>query len=259
MVFNKRPKKAILSLSGKGGVGKTLIAANIAHRLKKKYKIGILDADIKSPNINSVLGVKNRSFEHTSDSYRRIIPIEHNGVKVFSTETLFPDFHGITIPGEQQRMFLRQAVYDVEWGKIDFLVVDMDPSSGDSLLTMRELFKDIQAVVVSTADVSSLSDCKRIIHACIIHKIPISCVVSNMISSKCPSCGEVINCGNCGSEISFGKEVKVMEIADHFNIPYVGGIKFNPEIKMRTNRGNPLLSNGDIWVIDNVLKSMNLR
>ena len=258
MVFNNRPKKAILSLSGKGGVGKTLIAANIAHRLSSKFKIGLLDADVKSPNVNSVLGIKKNHFEHTKTQSRKILPVEHNGIKVFSTETLFPDYHGITIPGEQQRMFLRQAVYDVQWGAIDYLVVDMDPSSGDSLLAMREMFKKIQAVVVSTADVSSISDCQRIIPACIIHKIPVSAVIANMVGSKCPSCGKVIECKNCGSEISFGDENKVKEIADKFNIPFVGGIKFNPLIKMKTNTGDPILDNGDIWVIDGAIRAMKL-
>lgn len=251
MFKHTKPKKAIMSLSGKGGVGKTLIACNVAIVLSEKYKVGLLDADIKSPNIAAVLGIKDTEFKHSNNSYRKIIPIEYNGLKVFSTATMFPDYHGITIPGEQQRNFLRQAVYDVEWGKLDYLIVDMDPSSGDSLLCMREIFKDLQAIVVSTSDVSSLSDCNRIIHACIIHNIPIIGAIANMISSECPFCHEVIICKNCGTSINFGDEQKVKEVAEKFHVPYMGSIRFNPEIKMRNNGGNPLLP--DLKIIDKVV------
>lgn len=247
----KKPKKAIMSISGKGGVGKTLIACNIAIGLSKKHRVGLLDADIKSPNSSLVLGIKANEFKHKDNSYRKILPVEYNGLKVFSTAIMFPDFHGITISGEQQRNFLRQAVYDVEWGALDYLVVDMDPSSGDSLLCMREIFKDLQAVVVSTSDVSSLSDCNRIVHACIIHNIPIIGVVANMVSSECPFCHNVIICKNCGTSISFGDEQKVKDIAEKFHVPFIGSIYFNPEIKMRNNAGNPLLP--DMKIVDDIL------
>lgn len=250
----KRPKKAILVLSGKGGVGKTLIACNVAVALSKTHKIGLLDGDIKSPNSSLILGIKATEFKHKDNSYRKILPVEYNGLKVFSTAIMFPDYHGITIPGEQQRNFLRQAVYDVEWGKLDFLIVDMDPSSGDSLLCMREIFRDLQAIVVSTSDVSSLSDCNRIIHACIIYNIPIVGVIANMVSSQCPFCHNVIICKNCGTSINFGDEQKVKEIAEKFHVHYVGNIRFNPEIKMRNNDGNPLLPDGKI--IDEVVRRL---
>jgi len=241
MFGKSRPKKAIMSLSGKGGVGKTLIACNVAVELSKKHSVGLLDADIKSPNVNAVLGLHGNHFDHENDPYRKIIPILYENLKVFSTATMFSDYHGITIPGEQQRNFLRQAVNDVKWGKLDYLIVDMDPSSGDSLLCMREIFRDLSAIVVSTSDVSSLSDCRRIIHACIIHKIPIIGVIANMVSSECPFCNEVIVCKNCGTAISFGNEQDVKSIADGFKVPYLGGIRFNPAIKLRNNNGNPLL------------------
>lgn len=254
MFSHNKPKQVILSLSGKGGVGKTLIAANLAITLSKKYKTGLLDADIKSPNLPYITGITKKKFEHAQDKFRRIIPIEYNGLKIFSTATLFPDLHGITIPGEQQRSFLRQAINDVKWGKLDYLVVDMDPSSGDSLLTMRALFKKIQAVVVSTADISSLNDCHRIIHACIVHKIPIAGIVANMVQSECPHCGKIIVCKNCGEIISFGDEGKVVAVAEKFGIPYLGAIRFNPEIKVRNDKGDPLLPDGKI--IDNIIRCL---
>ena len=246
MFRSSKPKKVILVISGKGGTGKTLIATNLAILLSKYKKVGLLDGDVKSPNCCSVLGLSEEKFKHASDEYRNIIPLDYNGLKVFSTATLFPDLHGITIPGEEQRSFLRQAVNDVKWGKLDYLVVDMDPSSGDSLLTMREMFKKLQAIVVSTADISSLNDCHRIIHACIIHKIPIAGVVANMVSSQCSNCGEVIVCKNCGESVSFGDEEKVKKIAKKFYVTYLGSIRFNPEIKNRSDRGNPLLPDDEI-------------
>jgi Mrp family chromosome partitioning ATPase len=252
MFKRDKPKKVVLSLSGKGGVGKTLIASNVAISLSKKFKTGLLDADVKSPNVTSVLGISKEKFDHNHDKYRRIIPLDYNGLKVFSAATLFPDLHGITIPGEQQRGFLRQAVNDVKWGKLEYLVVDMDPSSGDSLLTMREIFKKIQAIVVSTADVASLNDCHRIIHACIIHKIPITGVVANMVDSECPYCNHVIICKNCNEIISFGDPGKVSKLAEKFDIPFLGAIRFNPDIKTRNDVGNPLLPTNE--VIDNIIR-----
>ncbi len=254
MFKSSKPKKVILSLSGKGGVGKTLVAANVAVKLSKKYKTGLLDADIKSPNVTSVLGLSQKKFEHDHSRYRRIMPLEYDGLKVFSTATLFSDLHGITIPGEQQRNFLRQAVNDVNWGKLEYLVVDMDPSSGDSLLTMREVFKKLQAIVVSTADVSSLNDCHRIIHACIIHKIPIVGVVANMVQSECPFCSNIIVCRNCGEIISFGDQEKIVAIAEKFNVSFLGSIRFNPDIKVRNDAGNPLLPDGKI--IDDIVEAV---
>lgn len=238
----------MLSLSGKGGVGKTLIATNLAVLLSEFKKIGLLDADVKSPNVCSVLGLSHESFKHADNSSRQLLPLEYNGLKVFSTATLFPDLQGITIPGEQQRNFLRQAVNDVQWGKLDYLIVDMDPSSGDSLLTMRELFKNLQAVVVSTADISSLNDCHRIIHSCIIHKIPITGVIGNMVESECPFCNEKIVCKSCGNTISFGDEEEIRKVAKKFFVPYLGAIKFNPIIKKRNNEGVPLLPNNEIII-----------
>ncbi len=246
MFRSSKPKKVILVISGKGGVGKTLVAANLAILLSKHKRTGLLDSDVRSPNLPYILGISDKKFEHVPDEYRQLIPLDYNGLKVFSTATLFPSLSGIVVPGEEQRSFLRQAVNDVKWGKLDYLVVDMDPSSGDSLLTMREMFKKLQAVVVSTADISSLNDCHRIIHACVIHKIPIAGVVANMVSSQCSNCGEVIVCKNCGESVSFGDEEKVKKVAKKFHVTYLGSIRFNPEIKNRSDRGNPLLPDDEI-------------
>lgn len=250
----------IASVSGKGGVGKSLLAANIAYALKQKGKeVGILDCDVRSPNITSILGVDHDvKLEMTADR-RRIIKPLWKDIWIMSSAVLASNFRAMTISGEQVSTFLRQTIVDFVWPKpLDFLVLDMDPSTGDSMKAVHDIFgTKLEFVIVSSSDVSSLSDCRRMVNACNEKKPPIRIVgiVANMVSSECPHCLHEIVCGTCGEHISFGDENKVRALAAEKRIPYLGSVKFNPAIKDRTDQGNPILPNGQAIknIIDLVL------
>lgn len=253
-------KKVIASVSGKGGTGKSLLAANIAYALRQKGKeVGILDCDVRSPNITCILGIdtSNIKLEMTSDRKRIVRPL-WDDIFIMSSAIVVNNYRAMTITGEQVSTFLRQTVIDFEWPKeLDYLVLDMDPSTGDSMKSVHEMFRGkLEFVIISSSDVSSLSDCQRMVNACNDKKppIPIVGIVANMVSSECPNCLHRIVCRDCGTEISFGDEEKVRSLAEAKRIPYLGAIRFNPAIKERTDHGNPILPNG--MVIKNILEKI---
>ena len=250
--------KVILSASGKGGVGKSLLAVNLALRLAENNKVGLLDMDTKSPNDTYILNIKG---ELGHDEDRRILPLrpmDDIDLQVMSTALLFPAMRGITLPGEEVRKLIRQTILDVNWGeRIDYLVCDLDPSSGDSLLTLSKLFVGkICAIIITSSDISSINDCQRMIHSCIVHEVPIVGMIANMVGSECPKCGKQIVCAGCGEIITFGSENVVKDVAENWGVNYIGAIKFNPSIKRNMDIGKPILPNLDI--IDEIIKKIGL-
>jgi len=250
-------KRVIASVSGKGGTGKSLTAANIAYALKMRGKeVGILDCDVRSPNITCILGIDSNVQLELNEDRRRVVKPLWNGIWVMSSAIFAANYRALTITGEQVATFLRQTVVDFDWPvPLDFLILDMDPSTGDSMKAVHEMFADkLEFVIISSSDVSSLSDCKRMVNACNEKKPPIKIVglAANMVSSECPVCMEKIVCQKCHTEISFGDEAKVYALAAEKHIPYLGAIPFNPGIKSRTDAGNPILPNG--VVMNNILE-----
>jgi len=250
-------KKVLASVSGKGGTGKSLVAANIAYALKQRGKeVGILDCDVRSPNITCILGIDSNVQLEINQDRRRVVKALWNDIWIMSSAILAVNYKAMTITGDQVSTFLRQTVVDFVWPKpLDFLILDMDPSTGDSMKAVHDMFKNkLEFVIVSSSDVSSLSDCRRMVNACEEKKPPIKIIglAANMVSSECPSCMHKIVCKECGTEISFGDERKVSNLAAEKHIPYLGAIPFNPAIKERTDAGNPILPNG--IVLKNILE-----
>jgi Mrp family chromosome partitioning ATPase len=177
-----------------------------------------------------------------------------------SSAILASNYRAMTVSGEQVSTFLRQAVVDFVWPKpLDYLILDMDPSTGDSMRSAHEMFKGkLEFVIISSSDVSSLSDCRRMVNACNEKKPPIEIIgiMANMVGSECPNCLQEIVCGHCGEHISFGNEEKVFMLAAEKRIRYLGAVKFNPAIKERTDHGNPILPNGS--AIKNVVEMILL-
>jgi len=251
-------KKVVACVSGKGGTGKSLLAANIAYALEHRgQEVGILDCDIRSPNITCILGIgDNIELEQATDG-RSIVRRLWGDIFIMSSGLLARNYRAATPTGDQVSAFLNQAVNNFIWPKdLDCLVLDMDPSAGDSMKAIHQMFRGkLEFVIISSSDVSSLSDCQRMIQACQNKKIPIVGIVANMVGSECPVCSHTIICDDCGQVISFGDEEKVKRLADAKVIPYLGAIQFNPAIKERTDHGDPILPNNA--VIKTILEKIN--
>ena len=245
-IFARRPKikQAVLSISGKGGVGKSLQAASLANLLAEEFQVGLLDCDVRAPNIPAILRIEADSLEYKRDKKTRLLqPQSFNGFQVFSTSFFLGKHKAINLTGAQVQGLVRQAVNDVAWGpNLDFLVCDMPPSTSDAYLTMRQLFKKLHAVIIASSDISSLRDCARMIHSCITYEIPILGMVGNLVGSECPSCGCTIHCLDCGEKISFGESANIVKLASEFGVKYLGDIRFNPGIKKRMDQGQPFLT-----------------
>ncbi len=168
-----RIKYKIAILSGKGGTGKTTVTVNVAQTLANKgYKVGVLDADITGPNIPLMFGVE---FNELNVNENRIIPIESEKVKIISMEFLLQDkSKAIIWRGPMKIKALKQLIADVDWGDLDFLLVDLPPGSSDEPLTIVQTIKDLDGtIIVTTPQEVSLLDVTKSINFAEVTEIPI--------------------------------------------------------------------------------------
>ncbi len=186
-------KYKIAVLSGKGGTGKTTVTVNIAQALSDKgYKIGVLDADVTGPNIPLMFGVEDDQIT-TKDN--KIIPIESGKVKIVSMEFLLQDkSKAIIWRGPMKIKALKQLLSEVNWGELDFLIVDLPPGSSDEPLSIVQTIKDLDGmVVVTTPQNVSLLDVSKSVNFAEVTNVPIIGIIENMSGFACPHCGEVTN------------------------------------------------------------------
>ena len=187
-------KYKIAVLSGKGGTGKTTVTVNIAQTLSDKgYKVGVLDADITGPNIPLMFGVEDDKITGTEDN--RIIPVEAGKVKIVSMEFLLEDkSKAIIFRGPMKIKALKQLLADVNWGELDFLIVDLPPGSSDEPLSIVQTIEDLDGmIVVTTPQNVSLLDVSKSVNFAEVTNVPIIGIVENMSGFICPHCGEVTN------------------------------------------------------------------
>ena len=209
--------KVIGVISGKGGVGKTTVAASIALNLSKKYKVGLLDIDVTAPNVPGLLGIKEMP---KIDKYLHPVNVNEN-LKMFSIGLILPrEDHAVVWFGNQKIGAVEQSVYAVKWGKIDYLVVDTPPGTSDEIITAFEMFPMMHAVIVSTPQYLSLLDASRAIQMCKSRNIDILGLVENMKGVICPKCGEFI---------PLGEDRSVETLAERNGVEYLGGIPLMPK------------------------------
>lgn len=224
--------RVLLSMSGKGGVGKTLLAVGLAAALSKRARVGVLDLDIRSPNLTYVLGSDNTvEIDEQGHPLPRTVALDGSSVSVFSSAMMFHDGTAILTEGRQVRNLIAGMLFQVKWPELDFLVVDMDPSSGDSLIQVTESMGDVSAFVITTSDVSSLQDCRRMLEAGKILGIRVNGIVGNMIGVECPACNSALECRHCGTAVTFGDVQPVVDLALEFGVPYLGSLPWNPRYK----------------------------
>jgi ATP-binding protein involved in chromosome partitioning len=221
-------KHIIAVSSGKGGVGKTTVSVNLAVALSKQgATVGLLDADIYGPNVPMMMGV-NRQPEAVGD---KIVPLENYGVKLMSLGLIAGDHTPIIWRGPIVGKIIQQFMIDVLWGALDFLVVDLPPGTGDAQLTLAQTVPISGAVIVTTPQNVALEDVHRSIE--MFHKVnvPILGVVENMSYFLCPCCGDRTPLFGANG----GKH-----IADAFDLPLLGQIPIQPDIRESGDQGQPI-------------------
>ena len=227
----KQIKHQILVLSGKGGVGKSTVAVNLAVSLALSGKsVGLLDIDIHGPSIPKILNLEERAVQATGET---ILPIEMTeNLKVMSIGFLLRGSDDAVIwRGPMKYQMIKQFLKDVDWGSLDFLVVDSPPGTGDEPLSIVQLLENADgAIVVTTPQEVALSDVRRCITFCHNLKLPVLGVIENMSGFVCPKCGEMTDIFKSGGGEKMAKQM---------NVPFLGRIPIDPQIVRACDSGQP--------------------
>ena len=215
--------------SGKGGVGKTTVAVNLAVSLGRLgYRVGLIDADIYGPNVPMMMGV---SRQPNIVGENRIEPILAHGVKFISVRLISPGDKPMVMRGPMLHQIIRQFLQQVEWGELDFLIVDLPPGTGDVVISLVQTVPLTGAVVVSTGSSVALQDARKALE--MFHQVNVEVIgiVENMSHFTCPHCSQVIDIFSKG-----GAE----RTAQQFNVPFLGSIELVPAIREGGDRGLPV-------------------
>lgn len=223
--------KLILAVaSGKGGVGKSTIAVNIALALSAKgLSVGLLDADIYGPSAPTMLGIK----ELPSPESNKIIPADAYGLKVVSIGFFVAADSPMIWRGPMVMKAIKQFLHDVSWGELDCLIVDMPPGTGDAQLSLAQLVPVDAAIIVTTPSDVSLVDARRGLKMFEKVNIRVMGIVENMSYFQCPHCEERTNIFSSGGG---------QRIADELNSTLLAEIPLDPLIRSSTDSGNPVTS-----------------
>ncbi|KAG5514545.1 hypothetical protein RHGRI_035821 [Rhododendron griersonianum] len=225
--------------SGKGGVGKSTTAVNLAVALANscQLKVGLLDADVYGPSIPTMMKLHGKP--EVSEG-KKMIPVENYGVKCMSMGFLVEDYAPIVWRGPMVMKALEQMSRGVDWGKLDILVVDMPPGTGDAQISISQRLQLSGALIVSTPQDIALMDARRGVNMFSKVHVPILGVLENMSSFKCPHCGEPWHI--------FGKG-GARKAADEMGLPFLGEIPLEVEIRSCSDEGVPVvLANPDSTV-----------
>jgi ATP-binding protein involved in chromosome partitioning len=227
-----RVKHKVAVMSGKGGVGKSLVTVNLAAALTAKGKrVGILDADIHGPTVPKMLGMKGAQLEASAEG-GIIAPTSPSGIKVASMDFLLPTQDAPVIwRGPLKMSAIRQLLSEVEWGDLDFLLIDLPPGTGDEALTVLQLLQDIDGVIIVTMpnEVSGQVVEKSVTFARQL-KAPVIGLVENMSYLICPHCGDRIDL--------FGEGI-AEKIAKSMGVPFLGAIPLDPRVAKDSDSGKP--------------------
>ncbi|MCF8053853.1 MAG: Mrp/NBP35 family ATP-binding protein [Deltaproteobacteria bacterium] len=202
-------KRKIVVMSGKGGVGKSTVAVNLAVSLALKGKrVGLLDVDIHGPSIPTMLGIKGRQMTGSEDG---INPVEVEGLKVMSIGLLASnDEEAIIWRGPVKGAVIKQFIQDVAWGDLDYLIVDAPPGTGDEPLSLCQIIGTLDgAVIVTTPQKVASVDVKKSITFCRRLNVPILGVVENMSGFVCPHCGQRTDIFPAGGGAQLAREMGV--------------------------------------------------
>ncbi|MDQ1351046.1 MAG: Iron-sulfur cluster carrier protein [Acidobacteriota bacterium] len=228
----KNVKNRLLVFSGKGGVGKSTVAANLAMALSEKgLKVGLLDVDIHGPNLVKMLGAEDRRVEMREE---QIIPVNITPNLKLVSMAFFLEKLDVPVVwrGPLKMKVIRQFIEDVAWGDLDWLICDSPPGTGDEPLSVASLIPATAAVIVTTPQEVSLLDSRKAVNFAHMLKLKILGIIENMSGFVCPHCGEKTDLFKSG-----GGEV----IAREYNIPFLGRIPIDPHIVESGDMGQPFV------------------
>jgi ATP-binding protein involved in chromosome partitioning len=220
--------------SGKGGVGKTTLAVSLAIALAKLgRKVGLLDADVYGPNVPLMLGA---SAQPQVNADGKIDPLEVHGLKVVSVGFLNPGDKPLIWRGPMLHSIIRQFLGSVHWGKLDHLVVDLPPGTGDVVLSLIQTVPLTGAIVVSTPSDVSLQDARKAIEMFRQMKVDLVGMVENMSYFVCP---------HCQHEIDIFSRGGAQKTAERFGVAFLGNIQLDPELRKAGDSGQPMVLQGE--------------
>ena len=228
-------KNKILVMSGKGGVGKSTVSVNLALGLAQKgHKVGLMDVDIHGPDVVRMLNLKG-NVEPPESPEGLVPPLQYNGnLKVVSLEYMMRDRdEAIIWRGPLKIQAIRQFVSDMDWGELDYLIIDAPPGTGDEPLSVAQTIPNVKAVVVTTPQKVALADVRKSINFCKTVKMDIIGVVENMSGFVCPHCNETVDIFKSG-----GGE----ELAREMDLAFLGKIPMDPKVVLAGDDGTPYLS-----------------
>jgi ATP-binding protein involved in chromosome partitioning len=214
-------KNKIMVMSGKGGVGKTSTSVNLSIALANAgHKVGIMDVDLHGPDVPRMLGIEGMP-ELTSN--HKLSPMKYSeNLNAISIESFTPGKDDAIIwRGPLKYAAIRQFIGDVDWGELDFLVIDSPPGTGDEPLTVAQIISDAKAIIVTTPQEVALADVRKSINFCRTVKMEIFGLIENMSGMSCPHCGEMIDLFGSGGGERTARETGVR---------FLGSIPFDPKV-----------------------------
>jgi Mrp family chromosome partitioning ATPase len=241
-------KHKILVLSGKGGVGKSTVAVNLAVSLARAgNKVGLMDVDVHGPSIPTLLGMT--GYRPEGDG-QNLLPIQiTKNLGVMSIGLLVEDKNAAVIwRGPMKFGMIRQFLRDVAWGELDYLVMDAPPGTGDEPLAVAELVSSgASAVIVTTPQDLAIADVRRSVSFCRELSLPVIGIIENMSGYSCPKCGEIINIFKAGGGEKLAKEMRV---------PFLGAIPLEPQITASGDAGKPFVEASEDAVLSTAFSSV---
>ncbi|MDR5727256.1 MAG: Mrp/NBP35 family ATP-binding protein [Terriglobia bacterium] len=221
--------------SGKGGVGKTTVAVNLAIALSRLgNRVGLLDADVYGPNVPLMMGSRDQPRVLEGN---QIGPLEAHGVKLISVGSISPGDKPMVMRGPMLHQIIRQFLQQVEWGELDYLIVDLPPGTGDVVISLVQTVPLTGAVIVSTPSDVALQDGRKAIEMFRQVNVDVLGIVENMSFFTCP---------HCHHEIDIFSKGGVERTAREYQIAFLGSVALDPEIRYGGDRGLPVSLAGEL-------------